>query len=145
MVSMSTFMSTFLSLWLLPGRCSHGRPTIAITGWSYTVKLVSWMWPLNFLITSNVCFYNDDYEWYGDVYVHGHSFWVTDLGCLKPGKFDSITAHLPWYLCPCSFFLNIRLNIVTFELFYDKIVFSIRIFYRGVPCFWSDCPYGVSC
>ena len=53
----------------------------------------SWVWSLLFLIAISVLFRHYDYYW--DVYVHGYSFWTTDIGFLKLCNFGFAIAH-PW-------------------------------------------------
>ena len=35
---------------------------------------------LAFLITNSVLFHHDNYKYYWDVYIHGYSYWTTNLG-----------------------------------------------------------------
>ena len=61
------------------------------------------MWSLLFLIISVSCDF-DNYDCNWNVYTHGDSFWIANLGFLKLGNFGSAFAQVPWCFCPRAFF-----------------------------------------
>ena len=81
---------------------------------------ISCVWSLLFLITICVLFSHGNYDYYLDVYIHGHSFW-TDL------------------------LLEYWMEHVTIGCLYVKFVFSTRVLRGGSPGFATDCPSGVWC
>ena len=47
----------------------------------------------------SILLHHDNYDYYWDLYVYGHSFWTTDVGFLKLGDFGFAIAHLLGYFC----------------------------------------------
>ena len=52
---------------------------------------------------------------------------------------------LPWMFPPLDMLFEYWIEHLTFGLLYVMFRFSIRIFYRGVPGFATDCPCGNWC
>ena len=71
-----------------------------------------------------------------------YSLWTTYLGF--PKLCSSGSAPL-WMFLPLNILSEYWIEHVTFRLFYVMFGFSIRIFYRRVPDFATDCPCGVWC
>ena len=71
---------------------------------------------------------------------------IYTLGFLYISNSSSANAQLPGCFCNWTFSLNIGLNMFPLDwLLYVMFTFPTRIFYRGVPGFATDCPYGVWC
>ena len=80
-----------------------------------------------------------------DMFIPGHPIWTTYLSFMNVDNFGSAFAHLPaWIFFPLDF-LEYLIEHVSIGIFYIKCIFSIRIFYRGVPGLATDCSCGVWC
>ena len=63
--------------------------------WVYIWVNFSWVWSLLYLIPFGASFYCGSYDYYCDIYAHGHSFWSTDLDFLKLSHVGSPIVLLP--------------------------------------------------
>ena len=71
---------------------------------------------------------------------------IYTIGFLYISKSGSANAPLPGCFCPWTFSLNIGLSMFPLDsCIYVMFTFPTRIFYRGVPGFATECPWGVWC
>ena len=82
-------------LWLFSDPLSRVSLTADMPHWVNLIRLIIMGVILFLVITISILFHNDNYDYCWNVYVHGYSVWVTELGFLKLWNVGSTIAHLP--------------------------------------------------
>ena len=129
--------------------CQQHPITIYMSGFGVCVVLVLSVVRCScYYFLDRIIFHHDfhhvscDYSW--DFY--GHSILVGLHFRLRVTKnFWFCKYATPWMFPPLDILLEYWIEHVTIGLLYVMFTFPIRIFYRVVPGFVTDCPCGVWC
>ena len=120
------FVWSLCSSRLFSDPIGRGYPSTTMTHCVYNFMPISHMWYILFLITVSVSFHRDKFEFYQDIHVHGPYSAIYPLKIFHPMDFLS----------------EYWIEHVTVGLLHIKFVFSMRVFYREVPCPASVYPCG---